>query len=66
MLQIRGIRVIRAPSAPSLIRVHSWLMPKNLKKFSLNPVEGISTSASMCTSNRVTADTRRHRLRKNK
>ena len=39
---------------------------ENRKKFSLNPVEGISTSASMCTSNRVTADIRMHRLRKNK
>jgi hypothetical protein len=39
----RDIRAIRGFSGPPFvpIRVHSWLMPENLKKFSLNPVEGI-------------------------
>ena len=54
-----SIRVIRGCLASSIfvsIRVNSWLVPENLKKFSLNPVEGISTSASMCITEVETAD----------
>ena len=57
--QIRGIRVIRGCLLlPLFVSIRVQLLAKgfgfvvgseNLKKFSLNPVEGISTSASMCS-----------------
>ena len=54
-------------SADLLIR-SSAVGSEKLKKFSLNPVEGISTSASMCTadarSHGLTRIARMHRLRK--
>ena len=62
-------------SGPSLIRVHSCgfvVDSENLKKFSLNPVEGTSTSASMCSllwqkaQRQPRPIARMHRLRKNK